>query len=81
MSGSQLSLLPNATRELAGFAAKTGFADIPSEVRTRARFSPAPPICLRRGFTEFDEGGQPDPQTRGDDFADIADMLILKYRR
>jgi hypothetical protein len=81
MSSSQLSLLPNATRELAGFAAKTGSADIPSEVRTGGRFSPAPPVCLRSGFTEFDEGGQPDPQTRRDDFADLADMLVLKYRR
>jgi 2-methylcitrate dehydratase PrpD len=39
MSSSQASLLPHATRELAGFAARTGFADIPGEVIERIKLS------------------------------------------
>ncbi len=39
MSSSQASLLPHATRELASFAARTGFADIPSEVIERIKLS------------------------------------------
>jgi len=39
MSSSQASLLPHATRELAGFATKCGFADIPSEVIERIKLS------------------------------------------
>jgi hypothetical protein len=39
MSSSQASFLPHATRELASFAARTGFADIPSEVIERIKLS------------------------------------------
>ncbi|HWZ38687.1 MAG TPA: MmgE/PrpD family protein [Bradyrhizobium sp.] len=39
MSSSQASLLPHATRELANFAATTGFADIPAEVVERIKLS------------------------------------------
>ena len=39
MSSSHPSLLPHATRELANFAAKTAFADIPSEVIERIKLS------------------------------------------
>ncbi|WP_420965977.1 MmgE/PrpD family protein [Bradyrhizobium sp. B120] len=39
MSSSQPSLLPHATRELASFAAITGFADIPTEVIERIKLS------------------------------------------
>ena len=39
MSSSQASLLPHATRDLASFAARTGFTDIPSEVIERIKLS------------------------------------------
>ncbi|MBV9459785.1 MAG: MmgE/PrpD family protein [Bradyrhizobium sp.] len=39
MSSSQASLLPHATRDLASFAVKTGFTDIPTEVIERIKLS------------------------------------------
>ena len=70
MSSSPPSLLPHATRELASFAARTGFADIPTEVIERIKLSliDGLGVCLHgatlpwtRKVRELvqDEGGKP----------------------
>jgi 2-methylcitrate dehydratase PrpD len=70
MSSSQPSLLPHATRDLARFAARTSFADIPVDViaRIKLSFIDALGVCLQ-GVTlpwtqkvcalVCDEGGKP----------------------
>jgi aconitate decarboxylase len=69
-SSSQPSLLPHATRDLARFAAKTAFADIPADViaRVKLSFIDGLGVCLQgatlpwtRKVHDFvrDEGGKP----------------------
>lgn len=70
MSSSPPSLLPHATRELASFAARTGFADIPAEVIERIKLSliDGLGVCLHGATLPWtrkvreqvvDEGGKP----------------------
>jgi aconitate decarboxylase len=70
MSSSQPSLLPHATRDLARFAATTGFADIPADIiaRIKLSFIDGLGVCLQgatlpwtRKVCEFarEEGGKP----------------------
>ena len=70
MSNSQPSLLPHATHELASFAARTGFADIPSKVIERIKLSliDGLGVCLHGATLPWtrkvceqvvDEGGKP----------------------
>src|ERR1700722_16243490 len=70
MSSSQPSLLPHATRDLARFAAKTSFADIPAETieRIKLSFIDGLGVCLQGSTLPWtrkvyafvhDEGGKP----------------------
>ena len=70
MSSSQPPLLPHATRELARFAANTGFADIPPDIieRIKLSFIDGLGVCLQGSTLPWtqkvyalvrDEGGKP----------------------
>src|SRR5580692_96565 len=70
MSSSQPSLLPHATRDLARFAAKTNFADIPADTieRIKLSFIDGLGVCLQGSTLPWtrkvyeivrDEGGKP----------------------
>src|ERR1700722_16043603 len=70
MSSSQPSLLPHATRDLARFAAKTAFADIPADIieRVKLSFIDGLGVCLQGSTLPWtrkvyelvrDEGGKP----------------------
>ena len=70
MSSSQPSLLPHATRDLARFAAKTNFADIPADIieRIKLSFIDGLGVCLQGSTLPWtqkvyeivrDEGGKP----------------------
>src|ERR1700689_5094944 len=70
MSSSQPSLLPHATRDLARFAAKTAFADIPADTieRIKLSFIDGLGVCLQGSTLPWtqkvyalvrDEGGKP----------------------
>src|SRR5262249_23738178 len=70
MSSSQPSLLPNATRELAAFAAATSFEQVPTEVIERIKLSllDGLGVCLQGSTLPWtrlvqevvdDEGGKP----------------------
>src|SRR6202035_1274330 len=76
MSSSQPSLLPHATRDLARFAAKTAFADIPADTieRIKLSFIDGLGVCLQGSTLPWtqkvyalvrEEGGNPKPSFGG----------------
>src|ERR1700722_8273974 len=71
MSSSQPSLLPHATRDLARFAAKTSFADIPADTieRIKLSFIDGLGVCLQgstlpwtKRFSAFVQEGGGNPK-------------------